>query len=211
MKYALPNPPQAPWEKPLKLAIIVGLHGLLLYVALTTTLRPQVMAVLDSLDLRLIEEKSSAPEPEKPKPPVPRPQAKQPEVTPEPVLTAAAEAPVAASFSVPEQPPAPPAPPTPEPTPVVAARFDADYLHNPKPSYPMASRRNHEEGKLLLKVLVSSEGLAKTVLVQKSTGYSRLDDVAVEAVRTWRFVPARRGSDAVEDWVLIPFTFDLTK
>jgi protein TonB len=212
MRYALPTPPEAPWEKAVKLTLIFGLHGLLLFAAVTMTFRPHVMEILASIDLRVIEDKPSLPEPEKPEPPVPRPQVTQPDPLPEPpVLTAAADAPVAASFSVPAQPPAPAEIAAPQLAPVVAARFDADYLHNPAPTYPMVSRRNHEEGRVLLKVLVSAEGATKNLLVQQSSGFAHLDDAATEAVRKWRFVAARRGSEAVEDWVLVPIVFRLDR
>ncbi|HNH24426.1 MAG TPA: energy transducer TonB, partial [Accumulibacter sp.] len=36
-----------------------------------------------------------------------------------------------------------------------------------------------------------------------------LDDAARAAVEHWRFVPARRGNDAVESSVLVPIQFDL--
>jgi protein TonB len=92
---------------------------------------------------------------------------------------------------------------------VVAARFDADYLHNPKPLYPAISRRNGEEGKVLLKVRVSAQGEALNVAVSRSSGHERLDVAAVDAVMRWRFVPARRGEEAIESSVIVPVTFAL--
>ena len=50
-----------------------------------------------------------------------------------------------------------------EPAPVSAARFDADYLHNPAPAYPAMSRRNGEEGRVQLSVRVSAQGRAEQV------------------------------------------------
>ena len=91
----------------------------------------------------------------------------------------------------------------------MAARFDADYLHNPKPAYPAIARRRGEEGKVLLKVRVSSLGEALNVVVSKSSSYELLDTAAVEAVSRWRFVPARRGDEAVESSVIVPLTFAL--
>ena len=103
---------------------------------------------------------------------------------------------------------APPAPPAP-PVAVVAARFDADYLHNPKPVYPALSRRNAEEGKVLLKVRVSAQGTALDVAISKSSTFARLDKAAAEAVAQWRFVPAKRGDEPVESSVIVPITFAL--
>jgi hypothetical protein len=85
-----PTPRQAPWEKVATLTVIVGLHGLLLLAAATMTFPPQVVETLDSIDLRVIDEKRSALDPEKTKPSVPRHQVKQSEPLAEPpVLTAA--------------------------------------------------------------------------------------------------------------------------
>ncbi len=90
-----------------------------------------------------------------------------------------------------------------------SARFDAAYLNNPKPRYPPISRRMREQGKVMLKVLVTPEGRAGAVEISRSSGFGRLDSAAVESVRKWRFVPAKRAGRTVESWVLIPIVFNL--
>ena len=95
------------------------------------------------------------------------------------------------------------------PVPVAAARFDAAYLHNPRPLYPPLSRRLGEEGKVLLRVRVSREGLAAAVDLEKSSNFERLDDAARAVVSRWRFVPARRGDEAIEATVIVPIVFRL--
>lgn len=149
--------------------------------------------------------------PDAPKPP---PQPKKHLPPPPPQLlasTAPSEAP--AAFVVPPQPPSPvPAAPiniAPAPVPVTAARFDADYLDNPKPIYPLVSRRLGEQGKVLLRVHVSAAGLAEKVEVKTGSGYARLDQAAGDAVGRWRFVPARRGEQAIAAWVQVPIIFQL--
>lgn len=89
------------------------------------------------------------------------------------------------------------------------AGFTADYLHNPAPVYPPSSRRNGEEGRVLLRVRVSAAGQAEAVDVQHGSGFSRLDDAAREAVANWRFTPARRGAQAIDSTVIVPITFRL--
>ena len=89
------------------------------------------------------------------------------------------------------------------------ARFDADYLHNPTPVYPAFSLRLREEGRVLLKVWVTAQGVAKQVLMARSSGYTRLDEAALVAVRQWRFVPARSGEEPMDSWVLVPVQFSL--
>ena len=89
------------------------------------------------------------------------------------------------------------------------ASFDAAYLNNPAPAYPLLSRRNGEAGKVLLLVQVSKHGTAAQVEIKQSCGFARLDEAALEAVRKWRFVPARRGEEVIAASVVVPLTFRL--
>ena len=61
----------------------------------------------------------------------------------------------------------------------------------------------------MLKVLVSADGTAKRVQIERSSGFPRLDEAAHDAVHQWRFVPARRGTEPIEDWVIVPIVFRL--
>lgn len=101
--------------------------------------------------------------------------------------------------SVPSAPPAAIAPP----------RFDAEYLNNPPPAYPSMARRLREQGRVVLRVLVSIAGDAERVEVRTSSGSARLDEAARDTVKRWRFVPARQGAEAVAAWVLVPISFAL--
>lgn len=174
-----------------------------------------------------IEKPEPTPQPPKVVPtPAPKPQPKaQPKPTPTPkltesprALTQAEPAPAPTAPAPAEQPvtdaPAPPAPSAPAPTaaaaaPITAARFDAAYLNNPAPAYPMLSRRLREEGQVMLRVLVSPDGRPIRIELRTSSGSDRLDGAAEEAVSRWRFVPARQGDTAVEAWVLVPIVFTL--
>lgn len=89
------------------------------------------------------------------------------------------------------------------------ASFDADYLHNPAPLYSAAARRAGESGRVLLLVRVSAEGEAESVQLQRSSGFARLDEAALVAVRQWRFVPRRHAGLAVAANVVVPVTFRL--
>ena len=88
-------------------------------------------------------------------------------------------------------------------------RFDVSYLNNPAPAYPPVSRRMKEQGRVLLRVLVSAAGSAENVEVRTSSGSERLDRAAVDAVRQWRFAPARRGGETIAAWALVPILFQL--
>lgn len=127
-------------------------------------------------------------------PPAPTPPVPAPEVTPPPQLEVATAAPPA---------------PAEEDPPIDPPRFNADYLDNPAPGYPSLSRRLGEEGRVLLRVHVAAGGTAKSVALHKSSGHSRLDQVALDTVKRWKFVPARQGDKPVDAWVIVPIQFSL--
>lgn len=153
---------------------------------------------------------------ELPKPRPVQPRVQRPKPVEVPLITAASDAPAPYVAPQPEPKPLPPIEASPPPRPVAATpgpivppRFNADYLNNPPPPYPALSRRLGERGKVVLRVLVNAKGAPDKVELKSSSGSSRLDNAALEAVRRWRFIPARQGSEAVPAWVLIPITFTL--
>ena len=83
------------------------------------------------------------------------------------------------------------------------------YLRNPAPNYPLDSRRRGEEGLVLLSADVDASGRASQVGIKKSSGYSLLDASALDAVRRWKFEPAKIGSLRVASQVEIPVRFKL--
>jgi protein TonB len=88
----------------------------------------------------------------------------------------------------------------------------ADYGASPPPIYPVRARRRGEQGTVMLRVLVGSDGAVLRAEIAQSSGYRLLDDAALEAVRErWRFVAARRDGEAVKSWVIVPIRFALTE
>jgi protein TonB len=67
------------------------------------------------------------------------------------------------------------------------------------------------EGKVMLKVFVSREGGVLNIEISQSSGYEILDKAAFEAVKDWRFVPARQGESPVDEWVQVPVAFFLRR
>ena len=78
-----------------------------------------------------------------------------------------------------------------------------------RPSYPASARRLGIQGTSLLRVFVGPDGKVTDIVVQESAGHPDLDEAAAAAVRRWRFEPARRGTDPVAMWVLLPVEFHL--
>ena len=194
------------------LGFVLALHALVFWLLLQTNVitLPARLSVLTVSLIKPAEEIKPAPEvtPPQPKPVKPRPAPPQP-----PVQLAAPEAsPAPSPAAVPPAPAPAPAPPVaapPAPVQATQPRFDADYLDNPKPPYPSLSRRMGEQGRVVLRVHVGADGAAGEVLLHASSGSQRLDESALATVRRWKFVPARRGAEAVAAWVLVPIAFTL--
>ncbi len=85
-----------------------------------------------------------------------------------------------------------------------------NYLKNPEPIYPESARRRHQEGLVLLVVKVTAQGHAGSVEIKKSSGFSALDDAAMEAVRDWDLNPLRIGALAFESEIVVPVHFKLS-
>jgi periplasmic protein TonB len=85
----------------------------------------------------------------------------------------------------------------------------AGYQNNPPPDYPSLARRLRQQGTAVLRVWVSALGSPEQVTLKDTSGSRILDQAAQEAVRQWRFAPARNGSNSVASWVEVPVTFRL--
>ncbi len=171
----------------------------------------------------------------RPAPPPPKPRAAPPQ--PAPVTQARPTAPVMAPFApapvqtAPEvapaptaavpAPPAPAAAPTPAPSPatppappapaaVVPPSSSAAYLNNPPPPYPAMSKRLGESGRVVVRVLIGTDGRAQDARIQRSSGFDRLDQVALETARDrWRYVPGTRNGVPEAMWFNVPLNFRL--
>lgn len=77
------------------------------------------------------------------------------------------------------------------------------------PTYPQRSRRNGEEGTVILRVELNETGAIGSTRIQNSSGFPRLDEAALAAVRTWRCRPAQRNGQPVSSSALQSFKFVL--
>jgi protein TonB len=206
-----------------RLLAVLALHIGLLYLVMQAN--PDLGKKLTPLVVSLIA--PPEPLPQAPPPPLPRPQVEtvvQRDAPPIPMASVPAVElmPNAITIEVPPSRPALPSlkPPQPvveavitappmAPSPVAPPRFDAAYLKNPSPAYPSMARRRGEQGRVYLRVYVSSEGSALRVEVRTSSASTLLDQAAKDAVERWRFVPAKQGDQPVEAWVVVPIVFTL--
>jgi protein TonB len=113
-------------------------------------------------------------------------------------------------------PTAPPAvDPTPAPAPVAVPRTipaaGVQFLVAPAPAYSRVSARMRESGKALIRVFIDEAGLPRHVQLAASTGFSRLDESALAAVRAARFKPYLENGVAVAGWASVPIEFELAQ
>ncbi|MDF7675250.1 energy transducer TonB [Neisseriaceae bacterium ESL0693] len=80
---------------------------------------------------------------------------------------------------------------------VVPNEYQGGFLAKLRPAYPAFSKENGEEGVVGISVSVAADGTPISVIVSESSGYSRLDRSAKQAVQNYRFKPATRGGIAI--------------
>lgn len=201
------------------IAATVLAHVVIVLVLFTYAPARVALKAIAPLMVDLIKPELQAPPTPKIEPPKPLPVKRlQPPPLPQPpphpaVFAAQSTAPSAIEVPVQSEPkPAPPviaeakaAPPEP----VTPPNFNADYLDNPSPAYPALSRRMGEQGRVLLRVYVDADGAPSKLEVRTSSGSERLDQSALDAVRRWKFAPAKQGDKAVAAWVVVPISFNL--
>lgn len=93
--------------------------------------------------------------------------------------------------------------------PVSMPNSDASELNNPKPPYPAISRKLREQGLVLLKACIGANGSLESLDLKQGSGYSRLDQVALQTVKQWRFIPAKKGNTPIPMCYELPVKFIL--
>lgn len=104
-------------------------------------------------------------------------------------------------------------------SPVPSARQDSaprvisavEYVRQPAPRYPPQSRRLKEQGLVVLRVLIDEQGSARSIEIENSSGYARLDHAAREAVSRAAFRPYVEDGEPRRVLVLIPIEFALNR
>ena len=90
------------------------------------------------------------------------------------------------------------------------ARRDMRFAGAFQPAYPPSLLVREIEGSATIRVLVGTDGRVREAIVVSATHPDFGRAAVRQALNAWRFKPATRGPDAVEDWVTIPITFKIT-
>jgi len=89
------------------------------------------------------------------------------------------------------------APPAGPPAPTVVSNLDERRISGNPPRYPMESRRKKEQGTVVLRLVIGTDGRIENIGVAQSSGFDRLDQAALDAVRGWRWQPILQNGSAI--------------
>jgi protein TonB len=184
------------------IVFVVFIHVAVVYIIASGLGHQAVQAVMGPIETKVIEEVKKQQEELPPPPPkleTPPPYVPPPDImlAPEPVA-----APTTAIQTVTQVKTPPPAAAPPQP--------DVEPRLNPRArrgapeerDYPDASRRLKEEGETIIAILINADGSVGEVRVEKSSGYQRLDDAAVDFYKNKasKFIPGTRAGQPVAAW-----------
>ncbi|RQR50091.1 energy transducer TonB [Burkholderia sp. Bp9126] len=231
--------PAAPRMNPRVIAAAIGVvavHAVLLTAAwLHRNALPEKSVEVQSITAQLITpapiaQQVAAESIPQPAPPKPTPRVK-PKVEPKPVQKVSKPTPQPVAPSpVPSPTPAAAADPTPAPAAAPAAAApsaaagparETMEVSAPKnvptlqcafvkPDYPSMSRRRGESGTAYVHFVVGVTGKIESIDLQKSSGYPRLDDAALAAMRATTCRPYIENGQAIRAARTQPYNFGLT-
>jgi protein TonB len=147
--------------------------------------------------------------PRKPNKPPPKEQPRNPQPATKVIESTPTETPQATAPEAPAVPAAAQVAEVPQTSAVVlpSSRLHQDY--NPRPPYPALSKRLGEQGQVLVRVWVNANGEVSEGSVKTSSGFDRLDAIALRTVLRWRFTPGSIGGVQQAMWVNVPVRFVL--
>ncbi|APG61850.1 hypothetical protein LPB140_02300 [Sphingorhabdus lutea] len=95
------------------------------------------------------------------------------------------------------------------PLPLISARRDPKYASRFQPEYPGRLIRLGIEGSATISVLIGTDGRVKIANIVSATHVEFGRAAREQALKSWRFIPARRGDIIVEEWMILPVNFIL--
>jgi TonB family protein len=88
---------------------------------------------------------------------------------------------------------------------------DTSYAKLRPPAYPPSAVAAKAEGRVLIEVTVSVDGVPGDFIVRQSSGNADLDQAALDAVSAWRFNPSICNGKATVAKAVVPFDFKLNE
>ena len=75
--------------------------------------------------------------------------------------------------------------------------------------YPDASKRNNEEGTCRVQLKVAASGMITEATIQQTSGFPRLDEACLKAVKGQRMLPATEDGKPIDTVAVLPITWKL--
>ncbi len=138
--------------------------------------------------------------------PTPQPVAQSPSPTPAPAAADPTPAPAAPAPAAPAAAPGPARETMQVSAPKNVSALSCNFV---KPTYPSMSRRRGETGTAYVHFIIGVTGKIESVQLQKSSGYPRLDEAALEATRASTCPPYIENGQAIRAAHTLPFNFTL--
>lgn len=190
---------------------VIALHVVIVYILVTGSAHQVVEIIRQPLMTKIIQE---AKPPEQPPPPPPPPKLAVPPPPFMPMPEIQVRQPVATNAitqvtrTAPVEPPAPvvvpqKAEPVRTPPVIDAARSCR------KPEYPAISRRLEETGTVVLDFLIDVDGKVIDSKVAQSSGRTRLDEAARQALTLCNFKPGAVDGKPEKSWAQLRYTWTL--
>lgn len=92
---------------------------------------------------------------------------------------------------------------------LVQPKIDSRYLGSFQPAYPADERLAEHEGRVVVRVLVGTDGRVKQVEPVSTASPAFLEATRRQALTRWRFTPATRDGVAIEAWREMAVRFQL--
>lgn len=204
-------------RSPLGLGAAVAINGAVVGALLLAapTVQPGILKVIKLIP---IATEPPPPEPLPPPPPEPKQRAQTP--SPEPMASKTPIAPLDTTFTLPPPQPVPPQPGTgdigpisvvdPPHTPVfVGPQIDTRYSGALQPPYPPGKIRAEEEGVVVVRVRIGTDGRVKEVQKVEAADEAFYRATVEQAMKRWRFKPATSDGKPVEGWRTMTVRFEL--
>jgi protein TonB len=208
---ALSQPTALQWNWP-RVGALSGALSLHFLAIVLLLVPPTTMRLLtdgsDITHVRVLDPPKPLDEPQ-----LPQPKPLLHEVRQKPVVkpVQAQAAPPIAESNMPAQQ-ADPAPSAPDVNPAAPAEVmpvALAYNTRTRIPYPHDAAKLHQQGTVILSVLVGADGVPQTIEIEKSSGFRSLDIAARDAVRHWTFQAGTRNGITTALWARVPITFTL--
>lgn len=95
----------------------------------------------------------------------------------------------------------------PQAAPQSAGEGEIEGVAMPPPKYPAYAAEHNLNGRVVLLVDVAADGSVTNVVVERAEPKGVFDEVALEAVKNWKFNPAMKDGKAVAGRVRVPVDF----